>query len=56
MSFAKIGYGAGDRDPKDTPNVLRMLVGDRTPAVGPRPSDVGSRTSDLGYRYLHPSR
>ena len=32
MSIAKIGYGAGDRDPKDTPNVLRMLVGERTDA------------------------
>ena len=50
MSFAKIGYGAGDRDPKDTPNVLRMLVGDRTPDVGSRTSDLGPRTSDLGSR------
>src|SRR4029079_5509313 len=30
MSISKIGYGAGDRDPKDTPNVLRMLLGERT--------------------------
>jgi len=29
MNIAKIGYGAGDRDPKDTPNVLRILSGDR---------------------------
>lgn len=28
MTIAKIGYGAGDRDPKAHPNVLRMIVGD----------------------------
>ena len=28
MTIAKIGYGAGDRDPKQHPNVLRMLVGE----------------------------
>ena len=32
MRVSKIGYGAGDRDPKETPNVLRMLVGERTAA------------------------
>lgn len=34
MSIEKIGYGAGDRDPKDTPNVLRILLGDRAAASG----------------------
>ena len=29
MRLEKIGYGAGDRDPKDTPNVLRILKGER---------------------------
>jgi uncharacterized protein (TIGR00299 family) protein len=29
MRISKIGYGAGERDPKETPNVLRMFVGDR---------------------------
>ena len=32
MTIEKIGYGAGDRDPKDTPNVLRILRGERAAA------------------------
>jgi hypothetical protein len=33
MSITQIGYGAGDRDFKDQPNVLRVLVGERTTAT-----------------------
>ena len=33
MSISSIGYGAGDRDFKDQPNVLRVLVGDCTTAT-----------------------
>jgi uncharacterized protein (TIGR00299 family) protein len=33
MSIEQIGYGAGDRDPKDTPNVLRVLKGARAAAA-----------------------
>jgi pyridinium-3,5-bisthiocarboxylic acid mononucleotide nickel chelatase len=43
MSISKIGYGAGDRDPKDTPNVLRMLMGERTR----RTSNLEPRTGDV---------
>ena len=43
LSISKIAYGAGDRDPKETPNVLRMIVGERTP--NPRTSDTGYRIS-----------
>ena len=32
MRLEKIGYGAGDRDPKGTPNVLRILSGARAEA------------------------
>jgi uncharacterized protein (TIGR00299 family) protein len=47
MCVEQIGYGAGDRDPKGKPNVLRMLTGPRTPEVGPRITDHGSRTTDM---------
>jgi len=30
MTIQKIGYGAGDRELKETPNVVRVLVGERT--------------------------
>ena len=40
MTIEKIGYGAGDRDPKGRPNVLRMIQGARTAGVGSRASDV----------------
>jgi uncharacterized protein (TIGR00299 family) protein len=43
ISMSKTAYGAGDRDPKDTPNVLRMIVGERAAA---RPSAVGHPPSD----------
>ena len=32
MRIERIGYGAGERDPKETPNVLRMLEGARAEA------------------------
>ena len=30
MKIEKVGYGAGDRELKDTPNVVRVLVGEET--------------------------
>jgi hypothetical protein len=34
MTIDRVGYGAGDREFKDTPNVVRVLVGE---AEGPKP-------------------
>jgi uncharacterized protein (DUF111 family) len=33
LRIDRIGYGAGDRDPKDSPNVLRVFLGQRLDAV-----------------------
>jgi uncharacterized protein (TIGR00299 family) protein len=37
MRLEKTGYGAGTRDFKDTPNVLRVLVGESDRAASPEP-------------------
>lgn len=45
MKIAKIGYGAGDRELKDTPNVVRVLIGEaegssQAPGAKPQPHRV----------------
>jgi pyridinium-3,5-bisthiocarboxylic acid mononucleotide nickel chelatase len=44
MTIDKVGYGAGDRELKETPNVLRVLVGEaeasKTQAPGPKTMKV----------------
>jgi uncharacterized protein (TIGR00299 family) protein len=37
MRIQSMGYGAGDRDPKGTPNVLRIVRGDRVASAVPDP-------------------
>jgi uncharacterized protein (TIGR00299 family) protein len=44
MSIARVGYGAGDRDLAETPNVVRVVVGEaegaKPQAPGPKPQQV----------------
>ncbi|MGH9411871.1 MAG: nickel pincer cofactor biosynthesis protein LarC [Vicinamibacterales bacterium] len=56
MAIEKIGYGAGDRDPKEKPNVLRIMKAQRVPvsdfgtsAIEPRPSTIGPRPSAIDH-------
>jgi uncharacterized protein (TIGR00299 family) protein len=44
MRIDRVGYGAGDRELTETPNVLRVLVGE---ASAPKTQDPGSRTHDV---------
>ena len=41
MTIEKVGYGAGDRELKETPNVVRVLVGE---ADATKTQDPGSKT------------
>ena len=48
MRIERIGYGAGSRDPKDYPNVLRVLVGDTdTPRLSNRITVVECEIDDM---------
>jgi uncharacterized protein (TIGR00299 family) protein len=40
MTVAQIGYGAGDRDSKEMPNVLRVLRGERAGAAAGRTEQI----------------
>ncbi len=51
MSVARIGVGAGGRDPEGHANVLRILTGDSGPATGsPRPLVIETNVDDLDPR------
>jgi uncharacterized protein (TIGR00299 family) protein len=41
MKIARVGYGAGDRELTETPNVVRVLVGE---GIEPRTQDPGPKT------------
>ena len=42
MTIERIGYGAGDRDPTDTPNVLRVFKGARVAATAHAAGPAGA--------------
>jgi uncharacterized protein (TIGR00299 family) protein len=45
MRLTQIGYGAGDADIAGYPNVLRLLVGDRSAAAGETGGETGGETA-----------
>ena len=52
MRVEQIGYGAGSRDLAETPNVLRVLVGETTHATASAPEDrVATQSTDLAARH-----
>ena len=44
MTIDRVGYGAGDRELKETPNVVRVLVGE---AEGPKPQAPSPRSQSV---------
>ena len=55
MRVEGIGYGAGDRDPKGTPNVLRILKGPRAEAGGEaRIVKIESEIDDMNPQLFGP--
>jgi pyridinium-3,5-bisthiocarboxylic acid mononucleotide nickel chelatase len=54
MSIDKIGYGAGDRDPKRHPNVLRMIVGQTAAAQRHRVVEIVCEIDDMNPQLFGP--
>jgi uncharacterized protein (TIGR00299 family) protein len=55
MRVDGIGYGAGDRDPKDTPNVLRIFRGERADGVaGDRVVQIECEIDDMSPQLFGP--
>ena len=54
MSVDKIGYGAGDRDPKRHPNVLRMIVGQADAAPRHRVVEILCEIDDMNPQLFGP--
>ncbi len=51
FTVEKTGYGAGDRNPPGTPNVVRLMLGSAAPFVGEVPSG-GGRAAGQGSELL----
>jgi pyridinium-3,5-bisthiocarboxylic acid mononucleotide nickel chelatase len=54
MRVDRIGYGAGDRDPKDAPNVLRVLRGERAQAAGQHVVQIECEIDDMNPQLFGP--
>ncbi len=54
MTISRIGYGAGDRDPKQHPNVLRMMVGDDAAGTNERIVEMTCEIDDMNPQLFGP--
>jgi hypothetical protein len=55
MRIDRVGYGAGDRDPKDTPNVLRVMHGERLEkALGDTVVQIECEIDDMNPQLFGP--
>ncbi|HEY0875284.1 MAG TPA: nickel pincer cofactor biosynthesis protein LarC [Vicinamibacterales bacterium] len=55
MTIGRIGYGAGDRDPKRHPNVLRLILGEgEKPRGGHRVVEIACEIDDMNPQLFGP--
>ena len=54
MTIGRIGYGAGERDPKRHPNVLRLLVGEGAAASTARVAEIVCEIDDMNPQLFGP--
>jgi uncharacterized protein (TIGR00299 family) protein len=55
MTIRQIGYGAGDRNPREQPNVLRLIVGDGEQAArGHRVVEITCEIDDMNPQLFGP--
>ena len=55
MKVEQIGYGAGTRNPKDFPNVLRLSIGESSDVAKPELPSIHSDQHALSHKRLHES-
>ncbi|CAN5888125.1 nickel pincer cofactor biosynthesis protein LarC [soil metagenome] len=54
MTLSKIGYGAGDSNPKDHPNVLRMIVGEGGSGIDEQIVEMSCEIDDMNPQLCGP--
>jgi uncharacterized protein (DUF111 family) len=54
MTIDRIGYGAGDRDPKRHPNVLRLLLGETAATSSHRVVEIVCEIDDMNPQLFGP--
>lgn len=59
MTIDRIGYGAGTRDFSSVPNVVRVLIGERTPATAARSTEsviqIECEIDDMNPQWFQPA-
>ncbi|MDP8245120.1 MAG: nickel pincer cofactor biosynthesis protein LarC [Candidatus Hinthialibacter antarcticus] len=54
MKIDAIGYGAGSRDPKDLPGLLRVFIGETAPGGADRVAVIEANIDDMNPEFFEP--
>ena len=54
MKISAIGYGAGTRDPKDLPGLLRVFIGETAPGGADRIAVIEANIDDMNPEFFEP--